>query len=217
MDEASKRSQTAARPRGRRRWVYYWIAGIVLLALIAGAAIGPIMSRVEQPEYRVEVSDGAFEVRAHGPMIAAEAAVEGERRAAINEGFRLLAAHIFGANKPNAKVAMTAPVQQQQQTIAMTAPVTQLRRRQYLDGAVHHAEVLDDGVAADAERRSRKPQGHSRTPFCRDHVFRHTNQRGVSTKNRRASPLCGRSKVVDNRRTAVGVLQSAMDPSVLAT
>jgi hypothetical protein len=58
-------------------------------------------------------------------MIAAEAIVHGERKAAINEGFRLIAAYIFGANKPNAKIEMTAPVQQQKQTISMTAPVTQ--------------------------------------------------------------------------------------------
>ena len=59
-------------------------------------------------------------------MIAAESEVKGERKAAIQEGFRLIAAYIFGANKPNAKIAMTAPVQQQSaQKIAMTAPVTQ--------------------------------------------------------------------------------------------
>jgi hypothetical protein len=83
------------------------------------------MSRVEQPEYRIESSDGSIEVRSYGPMIAAEAVVEGERKAAIGEGFRIIAAYIFGANKPNARIPMTAPVQQQQQTIPMTAPVTQ--------------------------------------------------------------------------------------------
>ena len=86
------------------------------------------MSRVEQPDYQVEKSDGAIEVRAYPAMIAAEAVVEGERKAAINAGFRLIAAYIFGANTPNAKIAMTAPVQQQKATIAMTAPVTQQSR-----------------------------------------------------------------------------------------
>lgn len=84
------------------------------------------MSRVEQPEYAVSTSDGAIEIRSYGSLIAAEAEVKGERKAAINEGFRLIAAYIFGANKPNMKIAMTAPVQQQSaQKIAMTAPVTQ--------------------------------------------------------------------------------------------
>ena len=59
-------------------------------------------------------------------MIAAEAQVEGERKEAINEGFRLIAGYIFGKNKPQEKIAMTAPVEQQKsQKIAMTAPVEQ--------------------------------------------------------------------------------------------
>ena len=84
------------------------------------------MSRVEQPDYKVTMSDGAIELRAYGPMIAAEAEVKGERKAAINEGFSLIAGYIFGANTARSKIAMTAPVEQQSaQKIAMTAPVTQ--------------------------------------------------------------------------------------------
>ncbi|MEZ5854462.1 MAG: heme-binding protein [Hyphomicrobiaceae bacterium] len=84
------------------------------------------MSQVEQSDYQVIKTAGAIEVRKYDPMIAAEAEVKGERQAAISEGFRLIAAYIFGENKPNAKIAMTAPVQQQsKQKIAMTAPVTQ--------------------------------------------------------------------------------------------
>ena len=84
------------------------------------------MSRVEQPEYKVEKQDGSIEIRAYGPLIAAEAVVQGERKAAINEGFQLIAGYIFGKNEPQAKIAMTAPVEQQKsQKIAMTAPVTQ--------------------------------------------------------------------------------------------
>lgn len=110
----------------RRKKIYWALAGIVAVLVIAAGAAGPIMSRVEQPDYKVTMTDGAIEIRSYGSMIAAEAEVKGERKVAINEGFRLIAAYIFGANKPNAKIAMTAPVQQQSaQTIAMTAPVTQ--------------------------------------------------------------------------------------------
>ena len=117
----------AAPSMSQKRAKIYWVAaGIVSVIIIGGIAAGPIMSRVEQPEYKVTTSEGSIEIRAYGPMIAAEAEVKGERKAAIQKGFRLIAAYIFGANKPNAKIAMTAPVQQQSaQKIAMTAPVTQ--------------------------------------------------------------------------------------------
>lgn len=83
------------------------------------------MSNVEQPDYSVEKADGNIEIRAYAPMIVAETVVEGERDAAIREGFQRIADYIFGANTPKDTIAMTAPVQQQKQTIAMTAPVTQ--------------------------------------------------------------------------------------------
>ncbi len=111
--------------KDRHRRGYYGAATVLLLALVAGAAAGPIMSRVEQPEYKIETADGSIQIRSYGPMIAAEAHVEGERQAAIGQGFRLIAAYIFGANKPNTKISMTAPVLQQGTSIAMTAPVTQ--------------------------------------------------------------------------------------------
>ena len=104
----------------------FWIAGGAAAAVVAGIAAGPVLSRVEQPDYKVEKQDGSIEIRSYGPMIAAEAVVQGERKSAINEGFRLIAGYIFGKNEPQAKIDMTAPVEQQKsQKIAMTAPVTQ--------------------------------------------------------------------------------------------
>ncbi len=102
------------------------IAGGALAIIVAAALTGPLMSRVEQPNYLVVTSEGSVEIRKYDAMIVAETEVQGERKTAINQGFRLLAAYIFGANQPNTKIAMTAPVQQQpSQAIAMTAPVTQ--------------------------------------------------------------------------------------------
>lgn len=115
-----------------RRKLAWAAAAVVVVAAIAAVAAGPIMSNVEQPDYRVSSASGAVEIREYPPLIAAEAEVAGERQAAIGEGFRLIAAYIFGANTPNAKIAMTAPVEQQRRPdaaagreIAMTAPVTQ--------------------------------------------------------------------------------------------
>jgi len=83
----------------RRSRILWALAGMIIVIGIAAAAAGPIMSRVEQPKYQVTASNGPIELRSYGSMIAAEATVEGRRKEAINEGFALIAAYIFGANK----------------------------------------------------------------------------------------------------------------------
>ncbi len=91
-----------------------WIAlGIVVLASVAAIAAGPLMSRVEQPKYEVVDASGAIELRTYAPMVIAEVETTGERRPAIEEGFRRIAAYIFGRNASATKIAMTAPVAQQ--------------------------------------------------------------------------------------------------------
>lgn len=112
--------------RSRGRTTLYWLAAILVLFVLAAAAAGPIMSRVEQPQYSVLLSDALIEVRDYPALIAAEADVQGDRKLAIEAGFRLIAAYIFGANAPSARIAMTAPVEQQaKQKIIVTSPVTQ--------------------------------------------------------------------------------------------
>ena len=103
----------------------YWTLSLVIVLIGVVVAAGPIMSNVEQPKYTTLSSEGSIEVREYAPLVAAEVEVTGERSAAIREGFRTIAAYIFGANKPHSKIAMTAPVEQQSQKIAMTGPVTQ--------------------------------------------------------------------------------------------
>jgi effector-binding domain-containing protein len=104
----------------------WWILGIVGVALLAAALWGPMVSNVEQPQYKVAERSGNIEIRDYPPTIVAEAEVEGERREAISKGFRVIADYIFGNNTAAEKVAMTAPVTQQgNEKIAMTAPVTQ--------------------------------------------------------------------------------------------
>jgi effector-binding domain-containing protein len=107
--------------RKRMMWI---IASVVV---VAGAGLWwSQVSHVEEPKYAVVESRGAIEIRDYPALIAAEATVTGDRSAAINQGFRLIADYIFGNNTTSKKVAMTAPVTQQaSEKIAMTAPVTQ--------------------------------------------------------------------------------------------
>jgi len=81
---------------------------------------------LEKPSYRVVEHREVFEVREYAPYLVAETVVGGRREEAGNAGFRILAAYIFGKNRGEKKIAMTAPVTQAEPAkIAMTAPVAQ--------------------------------------------------------------------------------------------
>jgi len=98
------------------------LAGIIILAALAGN----IMSNVEQPDYKLVTSEENIEIRDYPPMIVAEVEVSGERKQAINEGFKILADYIFGNNTSNQKMEMTAPVTNELgEKMDMTAPVLQ--------------------------------------------------------------------------------------------
>ncbi|WP_158241848.1 heme-binding protein [Tabrizicola sp. TH137] len=78
----------------------------------AGEEGGMTRKGYERPAYAVEAAEGAREVRAYGRRVVAEVAVRGERKAAVNTGFGLLAGYIFGGNEGGGKIAMTVPVEQ---------------------------------------------------------------------------------------------------------
>ena len=83
---------------------------------------------IEEPKYSVLEKTPPFELRAYAPMILAEVQVEGDLDEASSQGFRLIAAYIFGQNQVSEKIAMTTPVAVEERTqksakIAMTTPV----------------------------------------------------------------------------------------------
>jgi hypothetical protein len=83
----------------------------------------------EEPKYLLLEKSESFELRAYAPLIVAEVKVDGDLDTASSQGFRLIAAYIFGKNQVAEKIAMTAPVgiesgnQNTSAKIAMTAPV----------------------------------------------------------------------------------------------
>jgi hypothetical protein len=76
---------------------------------------------VEEPAHSSEQLTKQVQIRRYGPRIAAETVVGGDEISARSAGFRRLAGYIFGRNRGQAHIDMTAPVGQQ---IAMTAPVS---------------------------------------------------------------------------------------------
>lgn len=108
----------------RRKWVI--IIAVIFIFFTGILFVGPIMSNVEQPNYKIRSSVGKTEIRVYEPMILAEVLVQGLRTEAGKKGFRILADYIFGNNVVQRDIAMTAPVQQQgNKKISMTAPVKQ--------------------------------------------------------------------------------------------
>ena len=100
--------------------------GFFVFLLLLLTMSGTIMSQVNEPAFKVIEAHENIEIREYSPIIVAQVVVEGERKEAISQGFRILADYIFGNNAPGKSISMTAPVMQQQgQEIAMTAPVMQ--------------------------------------------------------------------------------------------
>jgi hypothetical protein len=105
------------------------IAGAVVQVAEGVGNIVGIRIGTEEPAYTVEREIDGVEIRRYGPRVAAETAIRADEESARNQGFRLLAGYIFGANSGSDKIAMTAPVAQQpSEKIAMTAPVATQRR-----------------------------------------------------------------------------------------
>ncbi len=94
------------------------------LLAVVGIRVGP-----EEPKYTRRQLTDTVEIRRYGQRIAAETTVVDDEDRARNVGFRRLAGYIFGGNRDNQTISMTAPVGQQSargsQQIAMTAPVVQ--------------------------------------------------------------------------------------------
>jgi hypothetical protein len=84
--------------------------------------------------YSVVEKKSGYEIRLYEPYIAMQAETEGDTQEALYAGFRILAGYIFGDNKGNQKVAMTAPVMEsgaslsEKVTVPMTAPVMEEAR-----------------------------------------------------------------------------------------
>jgi effector-binding domain-containing protein len=97
------------------------------LVLFSTLFSGTHVHAIEEPSFTVARHYNDFELREYAPYLVAEVTVPGPAADAGGQGFRLLAAYIFGKNNGERKIDMTAPVTQmpKQQKIDMTAPVTQ--------------------------------------------------------------------------------------------
>jgi hypothetical protein len=100
---------------------------LVVAIIVIWSLWGYFSSRVEQTEYTVVRKANGYEIRNYPAHIVAQTTVQGSYQNSLRQGFRIVAAYIFGGNTKKESIAMTAPVTSKggaSETIAMTAPVT---------------------------------------------------------------------------------------------
>lgn len=68
------------------------------LVFLACIFITSAAMATEEPKYVLLEKSEPFELRAYAPRIMAEVQVDGDLDAASSQGFRLIAAYIFGKN-----------------------------------------------------------------------------------------------------------------------
>ncbi len=102
------------------------VIGIGAALLLAGTNV----MAIEEPKYELVKSYPEFELRRYAPYLLAETEVSGDFDEVGNQAFSILAGYIFGDNRAQQKMEMTAPVNQRLavgvgEKMEMTAPVTQ--------------------------------------------------------------------------------------------
>jgi len=87
------------------------LASVVGVFLIAQLLMSYKNSDIETPKYKVVKTYDSFEIRQYDSMILAQTVIEETSiKKSGNTGFRRVAGYIFGGNRNNQQIAMTAPV-----------------------------------------------------------------------------------------------------------
>ena len=87
-------------------------AAVAGAALIGGAFFVLQERKTEEPDYRALKTDADFQIRDYPAITVAETVVQGPRKAALSEGFGIIADYIFAKSRPGEAIAMTVPVVQ---------------------------------------------------------------------------------------------------------
>ena len=101
---------------------------LIVIVFIAWNVWGAYSSRVEQARYTLVSKNADYEIREYPAHIVAKTTVQGSYDEALTEGFKIVAAYIFGANKGRALIDNNADItgrdlRDEKVHIAMTAPV----------------------------------------------------------------------------------------------
>lgn len=82
--------------------------------LLVGLGIAYILREksTPEPDYRVLASEREFEIRSYPAIRVAETIVQGARKQALNEGYRILSDYLTARSRPGERLPMWVPVLQ---------------------------------------------------------------------------------------------------------
>ena len=102
------------------------VAAFMSQLMVGACSVVGIRDGTPEPAATVVDHVGDVQIRRYDPVLVAETVVQGNQEAVRSEGFRRLAAYIFGRNVRHDLIGKTATTTQAtSQAIAMTAPVAQ--------------------------------------------------------------------------------------------
>lgn len=106
------------------------IRALAVAGLIVANVSCSLFTELKEPDYTVEKSNPAFELRSYSPYLVAEVIIEDDFEEAGNKAHGPLFDYISGENRAQQSIEMTVPVNQtpaegQGERIEMTAPVSQ--------------------------------------------------------------------------------------------
>jgi hypothetical protein len=141
------------------------------LFLLLAVVLMPTFSQaIEEPDYQVIRTFDHVELRHYAPYVVAEVVVNASPEDAGSQAFPILAGYIFGNNKGERKLEMTAPVTQTAVPapvpvrMDMTAPVTQSA----VPGGIQVQFVLPKGVTLATAPEPTDPRVQLRLEPSRD-------------------------------------------------
>ena len=82
----------------------------IMLLLLVQLVMAITILNTEKQKYELISKEGKFEIRKYSQSILASVKLKGSYNEISTPGFRTLASYIFGSNKTNTKIKMTAPV-----------------------------------------------------------------------------------------------------------
>jgi len=102
------------------------LIAVLTTVFMAGCSVFGLRS-ANEPNYQVFNDYKQIQIRHYPALVIAQTEVNADYKDSSSQGFQRLAGYIFGNNKKQQKMAMTAPVIQEKEaeTLDMTAPVIQ--------------------------------------------------------------------------------------------